>query len=143
MNARHAGEDSFVLKMLQLPEDDEDTDHLPSPSSFFKIHHEAIIMERLTSSPTIVNIYGHCATSVIAEVMPEELTTKIVPLPGYIKQTDLNNRPTLCQNNLTLEEKLEIAVVMAESMAEMHGFSGGVMVHGDIHPGEVQVCEYL
>ena len=124
------------MKMLQLAEDEDDTDHIPSSSSFFKIHHEAIIMERLTASPTIVNIYGHCATSISAEIMPQEVTTKIVPLPGYITQTELDQRPTLCQNNLTLDEKLEIAIVMAESMAEMHGFVGGPMVHGDIHPGK-------
>ena len=124
------------MKLLQLADDDEDTDHIPSSSSFFKIHHEAIIMERLTASPTIVNIYGHCATSITAEIMPQEVTTTIVPLPGYITQTELDQRPKLCQNNLTLDEKLEIAIVMAESMAEMHGFVGGVMVHGDIHPGK-------
>ncbi|GKY90844.1 hypothetical protein MPSEU_000057200 [Mayamaea pseudoterrestris] len=128
--------DSFVLKMLQLPSDDDDKDHIPSSSSFFKIHHEAIIMERLSASPTIVDIYGHCATSIAAQIMPEEVTTTIVPLPGYMSQKQLDEQPTLCQNKLTLDEKLEIALTMAESMAEMHGFVGGVMVHGDIHPDQ-------
>ena len=35
---------------------------------------------------------------------------------------------------LTLERKLDIAVVMAESIAEIHGFVQGSIVHGDIHP---------
>lgn len=124
------------MKQMRLPEDDNDGAHLPSSSSFLKIHNEAIIMERLTSAPSIVDIYGHCGTSILAETMPGEVTTDIVPLPGYIDQSDLDKKPTLCQNNLTIQEKLEIAIVMAESMAEIHGFVGGVMVHGDIHPDQ-------
>jgi serine/threonine protein kinase len=35
-------------------------------------------------------------------------------------------------NNLTAEEKLDMALDMAESIADLHGFEGGVIVHGDI-----------
>jgi serine/threonine protein kinase len=36
-------------------------------------------------------------------------------------------------NNLTAEEKLDMALEMAESIADLHGFEGGVIVHGDIY----------
>jgi len=39
-------------------------------------------------------------------------------------------------NNLTLTAKLELAVAMAESLADIHGFSGGAIVHGDVHPDQ-------
>jgi hypothetical protein len=32
-------------------------------------------------------------------------------------------------NNLTIDEKLDLAIVMAESIADIHGFEGGVIVH--------------
>lgn len=37
------------------------------------------------------------------------------------------------QNNLKPYEKVLIARDMAESLADMHGFVGGVLVHGDNH----------
>lgn len=39
-------------------------------------------------------------------------------------------------NNLTTSEKLDIALVMAESMADIHGFEGGAIAHGDVHPDQ-------
>jgi hypothetical protein len=37
-------------------------------------------------------------------------------------------------NNLTSVQKLDMALIMAESLAELHGFRGGVILHGDAHP---------
>ena len=54
-----------------------------------------------------------------------------------MKQTELDKlqvddvRP---MNNLTNHQKLDIAIAMAESIAEIHGYEGGVIIHGDIHP---------
>jgi serine/threonine protein kinase len=112
-------------------------------SPVYQIHREAIIMERLTASPHIVDVYGHCATSIMAELMVHEVTNQIVwhskddSLAGWMNQTELDKlqqddvRP---MNNLTNELKLELAIAMAESIAEIHGFEGGVIIHGDIHP---------
>jgi hypothetical protein len=36
---------------------------------FEMVRMDALVMERLSSSPRIVNIYGHCATSVATEDM--------------------------------------------------------------------------
>lgn len=134
MKPRYLDPISFVMKQMRLPRDENDLDHLPHARSQHKIQNEAIIMERLSSSPTIVDIYGHCSTSILAETMPMEVTKEIIPSGGYIKQTELNQKATHIQNNLTMEEKLNMAIEMAESMAELHGFAGGVIVHGDIHP---------
>lgn len=41
-------------------------------------------------------------------------------------------------NNYTIGEKLEIALQMAESLADLHGYEGGVIVHDD-----VQLCQWL
>lgn len=134
MQPQYFSHKSFVMKQMRLPSNEGDTNHLPNAHSQHKIQNEAIIMERLSSSPTIVDIYGHCSTSILAETMPGEVAKEIIPSSGYIKQEDLNQKPAYRQNNLSMEEKLDMAIDMAESMAEIHGFIGGVIVHGDIHP---------
>jgi hypothetical protein len=100
-------------------------------------------MERLTASPRIVNIYGHCATSIMSEPMLHEVTNDMVVnsrddnYAGYIDQADLDKlqvddvKP---MNNLTNEQKLDLAIAMAESIAEIHGYEGGLIIHGDFHP---------
>ncbi len=125
----------FVFKQLKLPHDDDDWPHLVHVESLFKIQREAIIMERLSASPRIVNIYGHCGTSILSELMAAEISNQIIPNSGHDDERALNALPEVpCNNNFTLQEKIDIALAMAESIADMHGFEGGVMVNGDIHP---------
>jgi hypothetical protein len=129
---------SFVLKTLRLFQTfDYDTTNL--------IENEAVVMERLTSSPRIVDIYGHCGTSLAAEYL-QDITLELVPGKsilasdrGRMKQTDLDQMQmddVHPMNNLTLAEKLDKALIMAESMADLHGFAGGAIVHGDVHPDQ-------
>jgi hypothetical protein len=126
--------DSFVWKSMRL-KDYFDYDY----DMMHQIHQEAIIMERLTSSERIVNMYGHCGTSIFAEHMKEDVTPDIVPGHGYMLQKDLDKLETTDvhpMNNLTLVEKLDMALVMAESLADIHGYKGGVIAHGDVHPDQ-------
>lgn len=51
----------------------DDESHLPNSRSMAKIQREAIIMERLTASPRVVGIYGHCALSILSESAPMKL----------------------------------------------------------------------
>ena len=89
---------------------------------------DALVMERLSASPRIVDIYGHCGTSVWVEAIPNEVEEFIVPGDGYIEQEDLHDEHNLNpQNPYTAEEKLDIALAMAESLADLHGFKNGIM----------------
>jgi serine/threonine protein kinase len=125
----------FVLKQTRLPTDDDDEYHLPSHKSFRKTEREAIIMERLTASPRIVNIYGFCGLSILSETALDEVADLIVPPPGQINQSVLDQQPLVqSMNNYTAVEKLKIALDMSKSIADLHGFIDGVVVHGDIHP---------
>ena len=96
--------------------------------TMFSTLRDATIMERLTSSSRIVDIFGHCGTGVWVEAIPYEVEEVIVPGDGYIKQEDLHDKDDVKpQNDYTPTEKLETALVMAESIADLHGFEGGVM----------------
>ena len=114
-------------------------------------------MERLSGSPRIVDLYGHCGTSVserskptwlfpkglwrvrlivfafnglyqvIVEAIPYEVEEYIVP-EGYVKQVDLHDADDVKpQNSYSAAEKLGMALEMAESLADLHGFPDGVM----------------
>lgn len=125
---------SMVLKTLRYK-------HKMSDESFDEIRKEAIIMERLTKSPRIIDLYGHCGFSVSAEVVPIELEERIVLGEGYADPKDVEERNKdglRPYNNFTAEEKLDIALQMAESIADLHGFEDGVIVHDD-----VQLCQWM
>jgi hypothetical protein len=60
--------------------------------------------------------------------LPHEVEEKIVPGKGRIKQNRLHDEHELKpQNHYTIEEKLDLALFMAESLADLHGFRDGVM----------------
>ena len=102
---------------------------------------EAIIMERMTYSPRIVDIYGHCSASTMVEVVPIEFEEAAIIGEGFeppevVEKRNRNGvRP---YNNFTSSEKLHFALDMAESLADLHGFKEGVIVHDD-----VQMCQWL
>lgn len=95
-------------------------------------------MERLSSSPRVLDIYGFCGTSIHIENAKGDLHTKIIRTneAGYMSQHDLDKLQTTDvhpMNNFTAEEKFEIALSMAESLADIHGFEGGTITHADTH----------
>ena len=132
--------DSVILKSLR------DSKHPFNAELMEMIRIDALVMERLSSSPRIVDIYGHCAFSVLTEDMVEELEYKIIEGKGYataeqiVAWEALSEKPgdVVPRNNFTVTEKLDIALAMAESIADLHGFKDGVIVHGDI-----QLCQFL
>ena len=99
---------------------------------------EVAILEGLTASPRITNIYGHCGFTTMQEVLPEEIETLLEPEGDRANQTELDiiqavDGKVHPKNNLTAMEKLDLALGMAEAVADIHGFKGGVLLHGDLH----------
>jgi len=97
--------------------------------SLFDVQREAVIMERLTAFPNIVSGYGQCGTSVLTEAVPHEVESYVVPGTGY-NQQPLEHKQS--QNQLSAAEKLQTALEMAESIAVLHGYQHGVVIHNDI-----------
>eukprot|EP00934_Nitzschia_sp_Nitz4_P000348 Nitzschia sp. Nitz4//scaffold42_size132992//14458//16405//NITZ4_003380-RA/size132992-processed-gene-0.26-mRNA-1//-1//CDS//3329551661//348//frame0 len=113
--------------------------HPYTTMSLYTVLRDAVVMERLSASPRIIDEWGHCGTTVWVEAMPFELEPLIIPGEGLMKKEDLHDemdvRP---QNKFSVEEKLEIAIAMAESLADLHGFEDGLIIHDD-----VQLCQWL
>lgn len=133
-------EDRVVLKTMRQKHSEFNEDIMEASRQ------EVLVMERLSSSPRIVDIYGACATSVTIEFMPVEVEDNIIKGDGYMKEEDLqkceaeSKEPDhICKGNpYSATEKLEMALGMAEAIADLHGFKDGVIVHDDIQP-----CQFL
>lgn len=119
--------DHFVEKRIQYG-------HIEM-SDIDSIRKEALILERLTHSPRVLDIYGYCSTTVLLEPMASDLHFKIVIDDyGLASQAELDKLDDVYPlNNLTTSEKLEISLQMAESLADLHGFEGGTIIQADTH----------
>ena len=89
---------------------------------------DVLVMERLTTSPRIADIYGHCAMSVLTENLPGLVEDYVVPQTSSMPEGVLHDEDDVQPlNNFTATEKLEMALAMAEGIADLHGFKDGVI----------------
>lgn len=95
------------------------------------IQTDALVMQKLMASPRIADIFGHCGTSVFSEFLEHEAEPDIIPVNGNIGNLhdEFDVKP---QNNFTISEKLDVILQSAESIADLHGFKDGVIVHDDL-----------
>ena len=103
-------EDSVVLKTFKYEHNMED--------AFFEFNRvDAISMERLTSSPYVMNIYGFCGMSVVT---------------GYAGETVSD-----IVDSINPLGKLFMARLIAKGLSDIHGIDGGgkdvSLVHNDVN----------
>jgi len=110
--------DRVVLKTLRYMHNFED--------NFFEFNRiDAISMERLTSSPHVIDIYGFCGHSVLTEFADGP---RLGTLADKTKKVPL--------------KRLEIARDIASGLADVHGIDGdgnSTFVHLDVNPANVVV----
>jgi serine/threonine protein kinase len=95
---------------------------------------DALVLERLTSSGRIADIYSHCGLAIVMEFFAHgDAEAVMVPYYAFKKSEP--------ERNLTVSEKLRIALDMAEAIADLHGFEDGVIVHNDIQPPQFLFSE--
>lgn len=71
---------------------------------------DALAMERLTSTPNIVDIYGHCANTILTEYAPRGL-------------------PEILKHSNSKQQKLDYALQTAKGVASLHAQQ---IVHADL-----------
>eukprot|EP00934_Nitzschia_sp_Nitz4_P006325 Nitzschia sp. Nitz4//scaffold226_size53432//16979//18369//NITZ4_006696-RA/size53432-snap-gene-0.85-mRNA-1//1//CDS//3329542736//6315//frame0 len=98
---------------------------------------EAIILDALSGSPRIIDIYGFCGLNTIAEYMPYEAEDDMVRRffnPAVkVKEIRESENRIRSLNRLSSLEVLDISIRLAESVADLHGYEGGVIAHGDLN----------
>jgi hypothetical protein len=90
-----------------------------------------MVMELLTSSNRIANIYSFCATSSLVEYAPGNIE-KYVMADHEIDGGNIS----IPMNNIGAGEKLEMSLEMAKGIAAMHGHSGGAIANVDVQIGQ-------
>ena len=94
---------------------------------------DALVAERLTASPRIYDVYGLCGISLISELFLHGDVQKDIYPPdseSSDEEEDVNWEPL--NVHLSTIQKLQFALQIAESVADLHGNSGGVIVHQDL-----------
>eukprot|EP00533_Pseudo-nitzschia_delicatissima_P003437 CAMPEP_0116101092 /NCGR_PEP_ID=MMETSP0327-20121206/12629_1 /TAXON_ID=44447 /ORGANISM="Pseudo-nitzschia delicatissima, Strain B596" /LENGTH=808 /DNA_ID=CAMNT_0003593037 /DNA_START=105 /DNA_END=2531 /DNA_ORIENTATION=+ len=113
---RNAEKDTIVFKNLKYQHNFED-------AHFEHDRVDAVAMERLTSSPHVINIFGFCGHSVMTEYAGGK---RVGQLADKAKKVPL--------------KRLEIALDIANGLADVHGIDGDgntTFVHLDVNPANV------
>jgi hypothetical protein len=95
---------------------------------------DATVAERLSASPLIYDIYGHCGIGIMSEYFPYGDMEKIsIDYDNYPEQetiwANLKKEELVVYNDIKPFEKLKAALNMAQAIATLHGFEHGVIVH--------------
>jgi len=125
----------YVLKVSRIDADRNFDSYVMS-----QIQVEALFMEETTSSNRTMNIYGHCATSMLVEV-GEPVYMRTYVDYDHIDQAVLDEEQAedvKPKNSNTPEEKLQMVLAMAEGLAEMHGHPKGTIVNHDLSLAQVR-----
>ena len=117
-------------------------DHDETIDMFEFIRMDAVVAERLTASPLTFDLYGFCGLTVVSEFFQYgDIEADVL----YNGEGVLADGETLDdsehvdpKNGFTPIQKLEISLQMADSLAALHNFEGGVIVHDD-----VQLSQFL
>jgi hypothetical protein len=117
-------------------------EHDIAVDNFEFVRMDAIVAERLSASPRTYDIYGYCGLGILSEYFYHgDIEEDVVGgKDGYMtKKSDLHDKAEVKpQNNLTGIEKLVLSLNMAESLADLHGYANGLIVHDD-----VQLSQFL
>jgi serine/threonine protein kinase len=110
---------------------------------FEYVRMDAMVADRLTSSPRIYDIYGFCGMAIMSEFFPYgDYEDVAVPGSGYLltekEQIYQETHELKSYNSITSTDKLRISLQMAEALADLHGDPMGIIVHQD-----VQLSQYL
>lgn len=106
--------------------------------NFEFVRMDAMVAERLSSSPRTFDIFGFCGVGIMSEFFYHgDIEHLVIGGDGHAEQ-DYDREELQPKNDLTGKEKLVLALEMAEGIAVMHGYDGGIIVHDDI-----QLPQYL
>ena len=102
--------------------------------TFSQVSAEAVSMLATSSSTRTIDIYGHCASSVLVE-RGFYIYDNIIPKGFFMDRETFDRKyggDQLSHNSLSPESKLKASLAMAEGIAELHGNAKSVIVNDDV-----------
>ena len=125
VNPRISGEDT-VLKIMK-------SEHSIDQRNFDRHRRDSLVMERLTSSPNVVSIYGFCGNTVLTEHGGMTLDEYL-----YSDDENENENVNLTENRFgkydrnTPQGKVELALEVMKGVKALHDIEDGPIIHADI-----------
>jgi serine/threonine protein kinase len=119
--------DSYVateLQALKVIKGEHEVDN----RNFDRHRRDALVLERLTSSPNIVDIYGFCGNTLLTEFVSKTLK-------DVVKQDEEDENTTVAETyptRTTPEGRLRLALDVARGLEAIHSIPGGPIIHADI-----------
>lgn len=108
-----------VLKTMRL-------DHKVSSRNLDRHRRDALVMERLTSSPNVIDIYGFCGNTILSEFLKTTVDRII-----YEGDDDYPSNKTLASRETPLG-RLRLALDVSKGVAALHSIDGGPIIHADL-----------
>jgi serine/threonine protein kinase len=103
---------------------------------------DSLVMERLTASPYIVDIYGHCGTTMLTEYIEQTLKDIIFPdsrwkIPHQQQEKSLDpisvsGYHASNATRSTPEGRVQLSLAMMRGLSDLHGYPDGPIIHTDI-----------
>ena len=132
-------QDLFAIKEILFEEINDSNDY----ELMEYVRMDAIVAERLSASPRIYDIYGHCALSIASEFFYhgdiEDVSAGEIGYESTSGDEETDDKDDWGpRNGLTPAQKLVLGLDMAESLADLHGHAAGMIIHDD-----VQLSQFL
>ena len=125
-------QDLFAIKEILFEEINVSNDY----ELMEYVRMDAIVAERLSASPRIYDIYGHCALSIASEFFYhgdiEDVSAGEVGYESPSVEEENDDDDWRPKNGLTPAQKLVLGLDMAEGIADLHGHATGLIIHDDI-----------
>lgn len=123
-SSTHNNNNIVVLKTMRR-------EHDVTARNLDRHRRDALVMERLTASPYVVNAYAYCGNSVLTEFLDtplEDLVLEDTMLVGGTNVTEI-----------TGETRIKWALDMARAIQALHEIPNGPIVHADLQAGQFLV----
>ena len=128
-----ASNESMALKILMFGSNQE---YEYAHHDFQSVRHDSIVMERLTKSPNIIDLYGYCGFTLIVPFVGGTLDGKLKELHHETLQTDNQNNTDQFTRTINSMTQLQYAVDVVKGLRDLHNIDeDGVpsATHGDLN----------
>jgi len=122
VDPRPARTDLLALKIMK-------GEHDVDERNFDRHRRDALTMERLTSSPNIVDIFSYCGNSVLTEWVDKTLQDVVIDAKEI---NSMNSTVDVYPTRKTPEGRLRLALDVARGLEAIHSIPGGPIVHADL-----------
>mmetsp|Transcript_17272 Transcript_17272/g.25352 ORF Transcript_17272/g.25352 Transcript_17272/m.25352 type:complete len:724 (+) Transcript_17272:457-2628(+) len=126
-----------VLKMMKA-------EHKYDTRNFDRHRRDALVMERFTSSPYVVSIYGFCGNTLLSEYVGKTLDEVIYPPKkkgeGVEKEVYVEEAAAIAARSTPIG-RLQLALDTFRGLSALHNVTDGPVVHADIQAKQFLVDE--